>query len=241
MSEASSFPADDPTAALAAATQVAAGLAAVRERIAAACRQAGRPGDAVTLVAVSKTYPAAAVAAALAAGQSHFGENRVQEAAAKFAGLRERHPALRLHIIGALQTNKAREAVRIADVIESLDRPRLADAIADAAEREGRCPALLVQVNVGEEAQKAGVGRAKADTFIDECRHRFGDRLAGVMGIPPVTGDPAEHFAWLAGCAARHGLGVVSMGMSADFASALGHGATHVRIGSASCGHRDAD
>ena len=241
MSETPPVALDDPTTASAATLeQVTAGLAAIHGRIAAACRQAGRAEDAVTLVAVSKTHPVAAVAAALAAGQMQFGENRVQEATAKFAGLRDRHPALRLHLIGALQTNKAREAVRIADVIESLDRPRLADAIADAAQREGRCPMLLVQVNVGDEAQKAGVGRAEADTFIDECRRRFGDKLAGIMGIPPAVGDPAEHFAWLAGCAARHGLGVVSMGMSADFASAIGHGATHVRIGSAIFGHRAA-
>ena len=219
---------------------MAAALAAVRACIAAACRDAGRPDNAVSLVAVSKTHPAAMVEAALAAGQSHFGENRVQEAMAKFAAPRAGHPALRLHLIGALQTNKARDAVRVADVIESLDRPRLAEAITEAALREGRCPTLLVQVNVGDEAQKSGIPRALADAFIVDCRARFGDSLAGVMGIPPVAGDPAGHFAWLAACAARHRLPVVSMGMSADFATAIRHGATHVRVGSAIFGHRAA-
>jgi len=219
---------------------VAVALAAIRARIAAACDDAGRPHDAVTLVAVSKTHPAAMVEAALAAGQSHFGENRVQEATAKFAALRSGNPSLRLHLIGALQTNKARDAVRVADVIESLDRPRLAEAITEAAQREGRCPTLLVQVNVGDEAQKSGIPRDLADAFIVDCRARFGDSLAGIMGIPPAQGDPAPHFAWLAACAARHRLTVVSMGMSADFPAAIRHGATHVRVGSAIFGHRPA-
>jgi pyridoxal phosphate enzyme (YggS family) len=217
---------------------IAARLAEVRARIAAATARAGRPAGSVTLVAVSKTHPVETVAAALAAGQTIFGENRVQEAAAKFPALRAAHPALRLHLIGGLQTNKAREAVRIADVIESLDRPRLADALAAAAEREGRLPQLLVQVNTGEEPQKSGVARAEADAFIDACQTRFGAAVAGLMCIPPVAADPAPHFAWLAACAARHGLGVLSMGMSADFEVAIAQGATHVRIGSAIFGAR---
>lgn len=219
---------------------MAAALAAIRARIVAACRDAGRADDAVTLVAVSKTHPAAAVEAALVAGQLHFGENRVQEATGKFAALRAAHPSLRLHLIGALQTNKARDAVRVADVIESLDRPRLAEAITEAAQREGRCPTLLAQVNVGGEAQKSGIPRDLADAFIIDCRARFGDSLAGVMGIPPAQGDPAPHFAWLAACAARHRLAIVSMGMSADFVAAIRHGATHVRVGSAIFGQRPA-
>lgn len=210
----------------------------MRERIAAAACRAGRRPEDVTLIAVSKTHPASAVQAALAAGQHIFGENRVQEATAKFPTLRPGHPGLRLHLIGGLQTNKAREAVRVADVIESLDRPRLADAIADAIAREGRTPGLLVQVNVGDEAQKSGIPRAEADTFIEECKARFGTALLGLMCIPPLEGDPAPHFAWLADRAARHGLGVVSMGMSADYETAIAQGATHVRVGSAIFGAR---
>ncbi|MCW3473638.1 YggS family pyridoxal phosphate-dependent enzyme [Limobrevibacterium gyesilva] len=217
---------------------VAGNLRTVLDRIAAAARRAGRRPEEVTLVAVSKTHPAAAVQAALAAGQLHFGENRVQEAAQKFPALRAAHPSLRLHIIGGLQTNKARDAVRIADVIESLDRPRLADAIADAIQKEGRAPALLIQVNVGDEAQKSGISRADTDRFVEACRGRFGAALAGLMCIPPADADPAPHFAWLAGCAARHGLPVVSMGMSGDFETAIAHGATHVRVGTAVFGAR---
>jgi pyridoxal phosphate enzyme (YggS family) len=219
-------------------THVPAGLSAVRARIAAAAARAGHAPDAVQLVAVSKTHPAAAVEAALAAGQTLFGENRVQEAAGKFPALRAANPALRLHIIGALQTNKARDAVRLADVIEVLDRPRLADAIADAIQKEGRAPDLLVQVNVGDEPQKAGIPTAEADAFIAACHTRFGASLAGLMCIPPAEGDPSPHFAWLAACAARHGLAVLSMGMSGDFETAIAHGATHVRVGTAIFGQR---
>lgn len=219
---------------------VAVRLRAVQSRIDAALAAAGRPAGAAQLVAVSKTHPADAVQEALAAGQMLFGENRVQEAGAKFAGLRPGWPGLRLHIIGGLQTNKARDAVRIADVIESLDRPRLADAIADAIQKEGRTPSLLVQVNVGDEPQKAGVSTAEADGFVDACRVRFGAALCGLMCIPPADGDPAPHFAWLADRAASHGLAVVSMGMSADYETAIRHGATHVRVGSAIFGSRPA-
>jgi pyridoxal phosphate enzyme (YggS family) len=223
----------DPTA-----EPIAANLAAIRARIAEACTRANRDPAAVTLVAVSKTHPAEAVQAALGAGQVHFGENRVQEAMAKFPALRPDHPALRLHLIGALQTNKAREAVRVADVIESLDRPKLAAALAEAMKKEGRTPDLLVQVNTGDEPQKAGVPRAEAEAFLRECRDGHGLAIAGLMCIPPVEGDPRPHFAWLAALAAKHGLRTLSMGMSGDFEAAIAEGATHVRVGTAIFGHR---
>lgn len=212
-------------------------LARVRERIANAAIRAGRRPEDVTLVAVSKTKPQDAVLAALAAGQTVFGENRVQEAEGKFPSLRMDH-RFSLHIIGGLQTNKARDAVRIADVIETLDRPRLADALEAAMEKEGRRPTLLIEVNTGEEPQKSGVSRAEADAFIEASKERFGATLAGLMCVPPQGEDPAPHFAWLAACAQRHGLGVVSMGMSADFETAIAHGATWVRVGSAIFGSR---
>jgi hypothetical protein len=220
------------------AVRIAANLAEVRARIAEAARRAGRRAEDITLVAVSKTHPAPAVLAALAAGQRAFGENRVQEAAVKFPPLRAAHPDLSLHLIGGLQTNKAREAVHLADMIESLDRPHLTDALVRAIAAEGRTPALLVQVNVGDEAQKSGVPKPLADDFIRACRDRFGAALCGLMCIPPVAGDPAPCFDWLAECAARHRLAVLSMGMSADYAVAIAHGATHVRIGTAIFGAR---
>lgn len=213
-------------------------LRRVRERIAAAAMRAGRDPAAVTLVAVSKSHPLAAVNAALAAGQLVFGENRVQEARDKFPPLRPLWPGLHLHLIGPLQTNKARDAVRVADTIETLDRARLIDALADAAAREGRLPRLLIEVNVGDEPQKSGVPRAAAPGFIAACRARFGTALDGLMCIPPEAGDPAPQFAWLAALAARHGLSTLSMGMSADFEIAIAHGATHVRIGTAIFGPR---
>ncbi|MCX7380622.1 MAG: YggS family pyridoxal phosphate-dependent enzyme [Alphaproteobacteria bacterium] len=217
---------------------VAGNLRRIQDRIADAASRAGRRAEDITLVAVSKMHPAEAVLAALDAGQIQFGENRVQEAAAKFPDLRAGYPAMRLHIIGGLQTNKARDAVRLADVIESMDRPRLADAIADAITREGRTPDLLIQVNVGAEDQKSGVGRSDADVFIADCKARFGAALTGLMCIPPAEDDPAPHFDWLADRAARHGLKVVSMGMSGDFETAIAHGATHVRVGTAIFGTR---
>ncbi len=215
-------------------------LRQIQARIAEATAKAGRAPGSVTLVAVSKTHPVEVVRQAAEAGQAVFGENRVQEAAAKFPDLRTAFPTLALHLIGGLQTNKARDAVRVADVVESLDRPRLAEALADAADKQGRLPRLLVQVNVGDEPQKAGVPRAEADAFIRDCRARFGDALAGLMCIPPAEGDPAPHFAWLAACAAQHGLPLVSMGMSGDFERAIALGATHVRVGSAIFGARPA-
>lgn len=212
-------------------------LRRVQDRIANAAIAAGRaPGD-ITLVAVSKTKPVEAVEAALAAGQMVFGENRVQEAAGKFPPLRARYP-LKLHIIGGLQTNKARDAVRIADVIESLDRPKLADAIEAAIAREGRTPKLLIEVNTGSEPQKSGIARDDADGFIDDCKARFGAALDGLMCVPPHDEDPRPHFTWLADRAARHGLATVSMGMSADFEIAIACGATWVRVGSAIFGSR---
>ena len=219
---------------------VSSRLRLVQDRIAAAVAGAGRPPGCVTLVAVSKTHPASAVREAMDAGQAVFGENRVQEAAAKFPELRVLCPDVAVHLIGGLQTNKARDAIRVADVIESLDRPRLADALADAAGKEGRMPRLLIQVNVGDEQQKAGVPRAEADAFIRDCRARFGDAVAGLMCIPPAEADPGPHFAWLAASAAHHGLPMVSMGMSGDYEAAIALGATHVRIGSAIFGARTA-
>jgi pyridoxal phosphate enzyme (YggS family) len=221
-------------------SRLAAALATVRARIGDACAQAGRPPDGVCLVAVSKTHGVDAIEEALSCGQLHFGENRVQEAAAKFPGLRDTWPGLRLHVIGGLQTNKAMEAVRLADVIESVDRPRLVDALASAADRVGRIPELLVQVNTGAEAQKSGVALEEADALIALCRARFGARVTGLMCVPPVEADPAPHFRALASLAAAHGLGVLSMGMSGDFAAAIAAGATHVRIGSAIFGGRPA-
>jgi pyridoxal phosphate enzyme (YggS family) len=219
---------------------IAESLGRVRADLAAAALAAGRDPSGIALVAVSKFHPEAAVTGAIRAGQRLFGENRVQEAVAKFTPLRAAGADFRLHIIGGLQTNKAREAVRIADVIETLDRPRLADAIADAAEREGRLPELFIQVNVGDEPQKGGVARADSDRFIQAMQERFGAHLLGLMCIPPAEGDPIPHFRWLRDCAARHGLRHLSMGMSADYAAAIACGATEVRIGTAIFGHRPA-
>ena len=213
-------------------------LAAVAERIAAACRAGGRDPAGVTLVAVSKTQPAAAVAAALAAGQRVFGENRVQEAQAKLPALRSAFPDLRLHLIGPLQTNKAREAVALFDVIETVDRPRLAAALAAEMARQGRRPACFIQINTGEEPQKAGVAPAAADRFIAECRDRWQLPVAGLMCIPPAGADPAPHFLQLGGIAQRNGLAALSMGMSADFETAIRCGATLVRLGTAVFGAR---
>jgi pyridoxal phosphate enzyme (YggS family) len=216
---------------------IADNLRRVQDRIANAAIAAGRKPEDVTLVAVSKTKPVESVLAALAAGQAVFGENRVQEADGKFPTLRAAH-AFRLHIIGGLQTNKARDAVRIADAIESLDRPRLADAIEAAIAREGRTPELLVEVNTGAEPQKSGIARDDADAFITECKSRFGAALAGLMCVPPHGDDPRPHFEWLANRAAMHGLAVVSMGMSADYETAIACGSTRVRVGSAIFGSR---
>jgi len=217
---------------------ITARLTAVRAQIVAAARQAGRAPDAVTLIAVGKTHPASAIEAALAAGQRDFGENRVQEAQAKFPALKARYPDLRLHLIGPLQTNKARDAVRLFDVIHTLDRPRLAEALAWAIEQEGRRPTLLIEVNIANEPQKAGIAPAAADAFIAECRTRWHLALAGLMCMPPADTDPVPHFTALTAIARRNGLAELSMGMSGDFASAVAHGATLVRVGTAIFGPR---
>jgi PLP dependent protein len=217
---------------------IADNLHRIHDRIAEAALRADRRPEDITLVAVSKTKPAAAIVEALQAGQTVFGENRVQEAAAKFPDLRPTHPNLQLHIIGGLQTNKARDAVRIADVIETLDRRRLADAVADAMEKENRRPTLLIEINTGDEPQKSGIPRTEADSFIADCRARFGPQLQGLMCLPPEHEDPRPHFEYLAGRAARHNLPVLSMGMSADFEIAIACGATWVRVGSAIFGAR---
>ena len=217
---------------------IAANLISVRTRIEAAARGAGRPADAVTLVAVSKTNPQGAVRAALAAGQRVFGENRVQEALDKFPALRGDFPNLALHLIGPLQTNKVREAVAHLDVIETVDRPRLAEALAREMQRAGRRPACLIEVNTGEEPQKAGVFPAAADDFIVDCRDRLGLPVEGLMCVPPHGEGPSPHFALLREIARRHNLPVLSMGMSADFETAIRFGATHVRVGTAIFGAR---
>lgn len=219
------------------ATAIAEGLAAVRARIAAAARAVGRDPEAVALVAVSKTMPAEAVAAALAAGQRLFGENRVQEAAAKFPALRQRFPDLVLHLIGHLQTNKAEEAVANFDLIETVDRPKLAEALAKAMARRGRRIPVYVQINTGEEPQKGGVAPRDAEALVAQCRS-LGLAVEGLMCIPPAEAPPEPHFALLADMARRFGLGAVSMGMSADFEAAVRLGATHVRVGTAIFGRR---
>src|SRR5881398_998262 len=213
--------------------EINANLAAVRARIEGAARAAGRAADAVTLVAVSKTHPADSVRAALQAGQRVFGENRVQEAIAKFPGLRRDFPDLTLHLIGPVQTNKVKDAVAHCDVIETVDRPRLAEALAREMERSGRRPPCFIEVNTGEEPQKAGVFPEKADAFVADCRDRLGLPIVGLMCIPPLDDEPALHFALLRDMAQRNRLAVLSMGMSADFEIAIRLGATHVRIGTA--------
>jgi pyridoxal phosphate enzyme (YggS family) len=220
-----------------AADPVAGNLGAVRARIAAAAAAVGRDPAAVALVAVSKAQPEERVLAALAAGQRIFGENYVQEAKARWPALRARHPDLVLHMIGPIQTNKARDVVALFDVIETVDRPKLARVLAAEMARQGRRPACFVQVNTGEEPQKAGVMPAGADAFIAECR-RLELPVAGLMAIPPEDEEPSLHFALLADIAARNGLGQLSMGMSADYEIAVQFGATHVRVGSAIFGAR---
>ena len=221
-----------------AAAAIAGNLAAVEARIAAAARAAGREPRSVALVAVTKTHPAGAVAAALAAGHRLFGENRVQEAAAKFPLLKTSRGELGLHLIGPLQTNKVKEAVGLFDAIETVDRPRLAEALAREMERQGKRPTCLIEVNTGEEAQKAGVLPREADRFIADCRDRLGLPIAGLMCIPPEAEEPSPHFALLREIARRNGLATLSMGMSADFELAIRFGATLVRVGSAVFGPR---
>ena len=217
---------------------IAANLDAVRARIEAATQAADRPPHSVTLVAVSKTHPATSVREALACGNRVFGENRVQEAQAKYPELREEFPDLKLHLIGPLQTNKVRDALMVCDVVETVDRPRLAQALAREMDHTGRRPPCLIEVNTGEESQKAGVVPAEADAFIVECRDRLGLPIIGLMCVPPIDEEPALHFALLREIARRNELAILSMGMSADFEKAIRFGATHVRVGTAIFGAR---
>jgi len=218
--------------------KVAANLAAVKAAIARAERIWKRPKGSVTLVAVSKTHDAERIRPALDAGHRVFGENRVQEAAAKWPGLRAEYPGISLHLIGPLQTNKVRDAVALFDVIETVDREKLARALAEEFARRGLWRDCLIQVNTGEEPQKAGVAPAEADAFIRLCRDELKLPVRGLMCIPPVDEEPSLHFALLAKIARRNGLEILSMGMSNDFETGVALGATHVRIGTAIFGER---
>ncbi len=217
---------------------IASAFAAVRAEIAVACREASRDPASVTLIAVSKTFGADAIEEAIAAGQRVFGENRVQETKAKWPEIRTRHHGLSLHLIGPLQSNKAKEAVALFDAIHSVDRSSLCEALAKEIGKQGRAPALFVEINTGAEAQKAGILPEDADTFLRACRDDYGLTISGLMCIPPLDEAPAPHFALTAKIAARNGLRLLSMGMSADFAIAIQFGATHVRVGSAIFGGR---
>jgi pyridoxal phosphate enzyme (YggS family) len=213
-------------------------LAAVEQEIFRACKQAGRERASVTLIAVSKTFEAGAILPVIAAGQRAFGENRVQEAKAKWPGLTSAHPGIALHLVGPLQSNKAKDAVALFDAIHSVDRPSICEALSKEIDRQQRSPQLFVQLNTGEEPQKAGIAPAEADAFIAACSDQYGLQISGLMCIPPVDEAPAPHFALTAKIAARNGLQNLSMGMSADFAIAIQFGATHVRVGSAIFGAR---
>jgi pyridoxal phosphate enzyme (YggS family) len=214
-------------------------LGRVRAAIDGAIEETGREAGSVRLIAVSKTFPVEDVRAAIAAGQLVFGENRVQEAASKFPELKTEFPALELHLIGPLQSNKAREAVALFDVIHTVDREKIAAALAVEIKAQGRSPKLLVQVNTGEEPQKAGIAPREAVDFVRRCREVHGLEIAGLMCIPPVDDAPAPHFALLDELARRAGVAWRSMGMSGDYETAIGQGATHVRVGSAIFGYRD--
>jgi hypothetical protein len=220
------------------ASAAAARLEEVRRRIAEAAGQAGRRPQDITLIAVSKTFGPDAIRPVLKAGQRHFGENRVQEARDKWPALKEEFPDVVLHLIGPLQTNKVKHAVRLFDVIHTVDRPKLAAELAKEMEKRGRNLPVFVQVNTGAEPQKAGVLPEEADAFIREVREVYQLNLVGLMCIPPVNEPPGPHFALLAKIAARNGLEQLSMGMSGDFETAIGLGATHVRVGSAIFGPR---
>lgn len=217
---------------------VAAAFLQVKAEVARACSDYGRSPNAVTLIAVSKTFPAEDIAPVLAQGHRVFGENYVQETAAKWPGLRALYPDAELHLIGPLQSNKAQEAVALFDVIHSLDRPSLAKALSKEFAKTDRRPRLLVQVNTGEEPQKGGIVPAGLADFLKQCREDHGLDISGLMCIPPVEEPPSPHFALLAKLAERHDLPLLSMGMSADFDAAIQLGATHVRIGSAIFGAR---
>jgi len=214
------------------------GLTAVRHEIARACRDAGRDPASVTLVAISKTFGAEAIEPVIAAGQRVFGENRVQEAKAKWPPLVARHRGLELHLVGSLQSNKAKEAIGLFDAIHSVDRGSLAEALAKEIAKQRRAPLLFVEINTGAEPQKSGVLPQDADAFLAACRDRYGLAISGLMCIPPFDEAPAPHFALTAQIARRNGLRLLSMGMSADFETAIAFGATHVRVGTAIFGAR---
>jgi pyridoxal phosphate enzyme (YggS family) len=214
------------------------GFSAVRAEIARACRDAGRDPAGVTLVAVSKTFPVEAIEPVIAAGQRVFGENRVQEAKAKWPALVARHQGLELHLVGALQSNKAKEAVQLFDAIHSVDRASLAEALGKEIAKQDRRPLLFVEINTGAEPQKSGVPPQEADAFLAACRDRYGLAISGLMCLPPQNDAPAPHFALTAKIARRNGLMCLSMGMSADYQTAIAFGATHVRIGTAIFGAR---
>jgi len=214
------------------------GLESVREKIASACRDAGRDPAGVTLIAVSKTFPVQAIEAVIAGGQRVFGENRVQEAKAKWPSLLEKRPGLELHLIGPLQSNKAKDAVALFGAIHSVDRPSLCEALAKEISKQGRHPILFAEINTGAEAQKAGVLPQDVDEFLMACRDKYGLNISGLMCIPPATESAGPHFALTAKIARRNGLKFLSMGMSADFTTAIALGATHVRVGTAIFGGR---
>lgn len=222
----------------ASSSSAVAGLAAVRAELDLACRDARRSAGEVELVCVSKTFPVEIIRPVIAAGQRVFGENRVQEAREKWPLLRTETPDLVLHLIGPLQSNKAKEAVATFDVIQTVDRPKIAAELAREMDRQGRRLPVFIQVNTGAEPQKAGLLPETADAFITECRDVYGLDVRGLMCIPPAEDVPAPHFALLAKIARRNGLAGLSMGMSGDFAVAVHQGATHVRVGSAIFGHR---
>ncbi len=213
-------------------------LSKVRDEIARACAGARRDPAAVTLVAISKIFGAEAIEPIIAAGQRVFGENRVQEAKAKWPALKERYPGIELHLVGPLQSNKAKEAVALFDAIHSVDRASLAEALSKEIAKQGRTPTLFVEVNTGAEPQKAGVLPEETDAFLSRCRDSYGLAISGLMCIPPAHEPPAPHFALTAKIARRNGLALLSMGMSADFPLAVAFGATHVRVGTAIFGER---
>jgi pyridoxal phosphate enzyme (YggS family) len=220
------------------APDIKANLAAVQARLKAVCQEKGRAIDDVTLIAVSKMHPAAAITAAIAAGHFVFGENRVQEAKAKWPAIKAATPGIELHLIGPLQTNKVRDAVALFDVIQTVDRPKLARALAAEMAKTGRRPGIFIEINTGEEPQKAGVMPAAAEALIALCRDELDLAPAGLMCIPPVGEEPSLHFALLRDIARAAGLGGLSMGMSDDFECAVRFGATHVRVGTAIFGPR---
>src|SRR5262245_15587652 len=220
------------------AVTASTGLEYVRNEIVRACRDAGRDPAEVTLIAVSKTFGPDAVEPVIAAGQRVFGENRVQEAKAKWPPLLSKCPGVELHLIGPLQSNKAKEAVALFDAIHSVDRPSLCEALAKEISKQGHQPTLFAEINSGAEQQKAGVLPQDADAFLATCRDKYGLTISGLMCIPPLEEAPGPHFALTAKIAKRNGIKLLSMGMSADFSTAIALGATHIRVGSAIFGER---